>query len=193
MDAIGMNCGRHRFSCGGLAMNLILANDSSSSQHCFIMKWIFFLLISALFINCSGVRKNTTVPFIYTPPVQSLHDSVVTLDSLLFSAYNNCKMEVFASLVSEDLEFYHDQGGMTTLKSAVVDGIRNNVCGKVTRILLPGSIEVYPIPGFGAVQMGQHRFHNNREPDAPSRFSRFVHIWKREGSAWRLSRVVSLH
>src|SRR5687768_17014667 len=106
-----MNCGRHRFSCGGLAMNLILAIETSSSQHCFIMKWIFFLLIGALCISCSGIIKNTTVPFSYKPPVQSLHDSLVTLDSLLFSAYNHCQMEAFASLVSDDLEFYHDQGG----------------------------------------------------------------------------------
>jgi hypothetical protein len=64
----------------------------------------------------------------------------------------------------------------------------------VTRELLPGSIEVYPIPNYGAVEMGAHRFHNSTENDkGSSRFSKFVHIWHNEGGNWRLARVVSLH
>ena len=61
------------------------------------------------------------------------------------------------------------------------------------RELLKGSIEVYPIPNYGAVQMGAHRFYNHQEKTGPSRFSKFVHLWHRENGMWKLARVISLH
>ena len=130
----------------------------------------------------------------YMPESKGLHDTIVMMDSLLFDSYNNCKLDVFESLISEDLEFYHDRGGLSTSKPGLVEAIKNNICGKVTRELLKGSIEVYPIPNFGAVEMGAHRFYNNQEKErGPSRFSKFVQIWHNENGKWKLSRVVSLH
>jgi hypothetical protein len=73
-----------------------------------------------------------------------------------------------------------------------VQATKNNICGKVARELLAGSIEVYPIPNYGAVQMGFHRFHNLREKST-SRFSKFVHTWNKENGRWKLARVISLH
>ena len=97
-------------------------------------------------------------------------------------------------MVDEDLEFYHDRGGLTTSKSSIIESLKNNICGKVTRELLAGSIEVYPIPGYGAVQIGAHRFYNNQEKErGPSRFSRFVHTWHFDNGQWRIARVISLH
>jgi hypothetical protein len=116
------------------------------------------------------------------------------MDSILFDAYNTCKPHVFESLISDDIEFYHVQGGLTTSKKDLVQAFKNNICGKVTRELLKGSIEVYRIPNYGAVQMGFHRFYNNQEKEqGVSRFSKFVHIWQRENSQWKLARVISLH
>lgn len=116
------------------------------------------------------------------------------MDSILFEAYNNCRLKVFASLISDDIEFYHDRGGLTTSKKDLIDAVKNNICGKVSRELLTGSIEVYPIPDYGAVQMGAHRFYNNQEKTSgPSSFSKFVHTWHRENGRWKLARVISLH
>lgn len=98
------------------------------------------------------------------------------------------------SIIADDIEFYHDRGGLSTSKKELLTGLKNNICGKVTRELLKGSIEVYPIPGYGAVQMGVHRFHNNQEPtDAPFHYSKFVHTWHKVNGQWKLARVISLH
>jgi hypothetical protein len=123
---------------------------------------------------------------------KTLYDSIVALDAMWEDAYNNCKMDVMEELISEDLEFYHDQGGLLTSRKLLNEALKNNICGKVSRELKKGSIEVYPIPGYGAVQMGLHGFHNKQQTKA-DHYSKFVHLWKKENGKFRITRVISLH
>ncbi len=156
----------------------------------FIPASIFFILLSSC--STKTISSNPIPP--YKPESQALHDTLARLDSIFFDSYNTCKLDVFASFIDEDIEFYHDRGGLSTSKPGLVESIKNNICNKVTRELLPGSIEVYPIPDYGAIQMGYHRFFNNQEKEAGwSRYGRFITIWHRNNGAWRISRVVSLH
>ncbi|THH40751.1 nuclear transport factor 2 family protein [Neolewinella litorea] len=115
------------------------------------------------------------------------------MDRRYFDAYNDCDMETQAAIYADDLEFYHDRGGLSTSKAEILQGIEANICGKVRRILLPETVEVHPIPGFGAIEIGYHRFENAAEPDAPSIPSRFITVWRRDGDRWRMARVISLH
>jgi hypothetical protein len=65
-----------------------------------------------------------------------------------------------------------------TSKKELVEATKKYVCDKVTRGLVKGSIEVYPVNNYGAVEMGLHKFHNNQEPiNTPSRAGKFVVIW----------------
>jgi hypothetical protein len=128
----------------------------------------------------------------YVPESKSLHDTIVMMDSILFEAYNTCKLNVFEKLFSDDIEFYHDRGGLSTSKIGLIESLKNNICGKVTRELIKGSIEVYPIANYGAVQTGLHRFHNNQESSSvPSHIAKFLHIWQKKDGNWKLTRVVS--
>ncbi|MBS1734079.1 MAG: nuclear transport factor 2 family protein [Bacteroidetes bacterium] len=122
----------------------------------------------------------------------SLYKTIVKLDSTLFDAYNNCNMEVYASLFSEDLEFYHDKGGLSKSKTDMVESVKKYVCNKVRRELKPGSIEVSPVPGFGAIELGKHRFHNIAE-NSESPYANFVVVWKYSNNKWLITRVISLH
>lgn len=122
-----------------------------------------------------------------------LYRTILEMDRIYFTAYNNCDMKKQAALYDEDLEFYHDKGGLVTSKKEILKSLEKNICGKVTRELVVGSIEVYPIPGFGAVQMGMHKFHNNQEPNAVSVASKFITIWKQDDDTWKITRVISLH
>ena len=122
-----------------------------------------------------------------------LYQSIARMDSIYFNAYNTCDMAKQAEIYDEDLEFYHDKGGLSTDKQGILESLEKNICGKVTRELVPGSIEVYPINGFGAVEIAMHKFHNKEEPDAISKPSKFIVIWKQVGDDWKISRVVSLH
>jgi len=122
-----------------------------------------------------------------------LYTTIVKLDSIFFNAYNTCDINKQAMFYSDSLEFYHDQGGLMTSKKDILDATRKNICGKVTRELVKGSIEVYPINGFGAVEMGLHKFHNNAEKDAIPHDSKFIIIWRNKNNNWTITRVISLH
>jgi ketosteroid isomerase-like protein len=155
-------------------------------------KFSSVLLLSVLTVILFTCFKTRPVDAEFTNPT-SLYDSIATMDALWEDAYNNCKLDVMEEIISEDLEFYHDQGGLMTSKQKLNEALKTNICGKVTRELKKGSLEVYPIKGFGAVEMGLHAFHNSKEPSSPSHYSKFVHIWKREKGKWRITRVISLH
>ena len=122
-----------------------------------------------------------------------LYKTIMELDTMYFEAYNTCDLATQASLMSDDLEFYHDQGGLNTSKSDILKSIEKNICGKVTRELVTESVEVHEISGFGAVEMGYHKFYNNQEPDALSEPTRFISIWKNTDGIWKMHRIVSLH
>jgi hypothetical protein len=159
------------------------------------------LALSMIFFACNDYKRqsNSTsgkdvVITTYTPDSKELYESIVHMDSVLFDAYNVCDLPTMADCFSEDIEFYHDKGGVMTDKDSIMAATKKNICGKVTRVLVAGSIEVYPIAGYGAIEMGQHYFINNQEPkpDHPS-IGKFVHTWKNESGKWRITRVISLH
>lgn len=131
----------------------------------------------------------------YVPDDPALYKTIVAQDSIFFGAYNNCseKLQLYSDYYAENVEFYHDKGGLSTSKKEVVDGTKKNICGKVTRHLKPGSIEVYPIKDYGAIEMGWHQFHNKAEPDAVPHDSKFIIFWRYLNNTWKIEKVVSLH
>jgi hypothetical protein len=154
-------------------------------------------LILIVFTNCSSSKKTSyQLTKNYKPYNQKLYDTIVKVDSIFFNAYNTCNinLEMYGAFFSESLEFYHDQGGLMTSKQAVIDATKKNICGKVTRELVKGSVEVYPIKDFGAVEIGLQKFHNKEEPvGTPSKVGRFIILWENKNNEWKISRVVSLH
>ena len=152
------------------------------------------VFIGALSMSCETKKQEIVLDLDSYKPIDiALQDKIEELDNIFFTAYNNCDLEKQASLIAEDIEFYHDQGGLMTSKADIIEATKNNICGKVTRELIEGSIEVYPINNFGAVQIGYHKFFNNQEPDAISKPSKFIAIWKNVNESWQMCRIVSLH
>ena len=124
---------------------------------------------------------------------KALYNTIMELDKTYFTAYNDCDMKTQSEFYDEDIEFYHDMGGLATDKAELLKSIEKNICGKVTRTLIEESVEVHPIKGFGAVQIGMHKFYNNLEPNAISKPTKFIVIWKNTDTKWLMSRVISLH
>lgn len=156
---------------------------------------IFTLLFIALsFSSCTSEKKQKASEIRpYKPVDQELQKTISTMDSLFFNAYNTCDIKKQAFIYADTIEFFHDKGGLMTSKTEILDATEKNICGKVTREVLPESIEVYPIKGYGAVEIGFHKFYNNQEPDAPSIPSKFIIVWKQVNQDWKISKVVSLH
>jgi hypothetical protein len=158
-----------------------------------ISSFIFWTVIFWV-INPFKSLSQVAIPNYEITVSKEFYNNIVYLDSLFFDAYNHCNIAVMDSLMSEDLEFYHDKGGFSNSKKETMEAVQKNICGKVTRELLKGSIEVYQIADYGAVQMGFHGFHNNQEKEnGATQFSKFVHIWHKENNQWKITRVISLH
>lgn len=130
----------------------------------------------------------------YVPDDPELYQEIVNMDITFFKAYNNCDLKTQDAIYSEEIEFFHDQGGLMTSKQGILDATEKNICGKVTRHLVEGSIEVYPIKDFGAIEFGEHTFKNNMESeDTPSQVGKFVIFWEKKDENWKITKVVSLH
>ena len=122
----------------------------------------------------------------------SLFNKIAHLDSVLFNAFNGRDIETFKKLFTTDLEFYHDKGGLTgyeyTIQSLKNTAARND---GLKRELVLGSLEVYPIKDYGAIQIGAHRFCHLENGKQDCGTFKFVHIWKKFGNDWKITRVVS--
>jgi hypothetical protein len=122
-----------------------------------------------------------------------LFKTVAGLDSALFEAYNSCDLEKFGALLADDLEFYHDATGLSRGSEATVDAVKKNICGKVRRDLAPGTMKVYPLNGYGAIETGIHLFCDSKLPKCPdgSGVGRFTMLWEFRDGVWMLARVIS--
>ncbi|WP_449401199.1 hypothetical protein [Chryseobacterium wanjuense] len=61
-----------------------------------------------------------------------LYKTAKKLDSLIFDiGFNTCDLSHYDSIISNDLEFYHDKGGITSGKDAFTASIKNNICGGI--------------------------------------------------------------
>jgi hypothetical protein len=121
----------------------------------------------------------------------ALFRTVESLDRRLFDAYNRCDLKTMGAMVSDDLEFYHDQTGLSVGKSPFLAAIQQNICGKVQRTLVPGSLEVYPLKGYGAVEIGVHRFHHPGHPEDGVGEAKFITLWRHENGTWTVTRAIS--
>jgi hypothetical protein len=151
----------------------------------------FLVLLSLVLVSGAFVAADAqAVPSLDSIKSQEeLTKAITALDKQLFDAYNTCNIDTLGTLVVDDLEFYHDKTGLAVGRQTFLDAIKNNICGKVTRELVPGTLEVYPLHGYGAVEIGVHRFHHPHDADVGE--AKFVTLWQYKDGAWKVSRVIS--
>lgn len=121
---------------------------------------------------------------------QDLDKVGAALDAALFDAYNKCDLVKFQSFFADDVEFYHDQGGVTRGAKELTESVKNNICGKTTRELV--SLKVYYMKGYGMLETGVHRFHHPGHEDSEGvGEGQFVHLWQYKDGTWKVTRVMS--
>ena len=152
---------------------------------------ILVLSLSLSTVLSNAQEKITGLDEIKSQP--ELDKAITALDAKLFEAYNHCDLATFRSLVADDVEFYHDQGGLTLGGDKLTDSIKNNICtGDTQRVLVPGTVKIYYMKGYGAIEMGVHRFlHPKTETVNGTGEGSFVHLWRYKDGAWKVTRVLS--
>jgi hypothetical protein len=152
------------------------------------MKKALFLSTLSLWVVFGVVLSGARAQSNSAP--DDLFKTIQSLDTRLFDAYNHCDLMTISSLVAEDLEFYHDKTGLARGRQALVDGIKNNICGKVTRELVPGTLQVDPIANYGALEIGVHRFRHPGDDNNVGE-AQFVTLWQHKDGAWQITRAIS--
>ena len=83
-----------------------------------------------------------------SPAPDALYERVSALDAALFAAYNKCDIDKVGTFFAEDLEFYHEKGGLTLTRDAILAVMRKNLCGedsnRVRRVLSRGAWRCAP-------------------------------------------------
>lgn len=126
------------------------------------------------------------------PPGEALHEAIASMDSALFDAFNRKDLDGVMVHFTKDLEFYHDKGGLMNYEGNLQASRRLFETNKtLRRTLVPGSLQVWPIKDYGAIQTGEHRFCQGPEGKDDCGVFKFLHIWKRVDGGWKLTRVVS--
>lgn len=126
-------------------------------------------------------------------PTNDLYKEIAHQDSVLFNAFNHRDLETFKSKFTTDLEFYHDKGGLTDY-NYTVESFQRTIAQNngLRRDLVPGSMEVYPVKDYGAVQIASHTFCHAENGRQDCGTFKFIHVWKKTPEGWKIARVVSV-
>ena len=157
----------------------------SSSK--FIPRLILVLIVTSTFAKSTAAQERKVAP-----TTQELYNEIAQADSIMFHAFNTQNMEVFKPMFTEDLEWYQDNGGLIPY-NIVFENFGNTFKKeyKLTRQLVKGSLEVHPIKDYGAIEIGTHQFRHIENGKEEVGTFKFLMIWKKTSSGWKISRVIS--
>lgn len=133
---------------------------------------------------------------------QELFAEIAEQDRNLFDlVFIHCDADALAKVLTEDFEFYHDKfGQIASSPQQFVEIIRRGceaqakgVDIRARRELARGTMTVYPMKNYGAIQTGSHRFFGLApgKPDQLRESGKFFHVWKQVDGMWKLSRAFS--
>ena len=136
------------------------------------------------------------------PEGPALRSSIEARDAELFELFfRGCDPARLRTMLTDDLEFYHDKDGFVFKGADAMVAAYAKTCAERAkpdawnsrRELVKKSLVVDPVPGHGAMEAGDHVFYE-RKGDGPERLAgraRFTMVWKWDEGQWKLSRVLS--
>jgi hypothetical protein len=156
-------------------------------QNKFAVRCLLVFSIGFLYINCITAQEKKVAP---TP--QELHSEIALQDSILFNYFNTQNFESFKAMFTKDLEWFQDNDGLIAYEK-VFENFKStfNKPFKLTRQLVPGSLEVHPIKNYGAIEIGVHQFKHIENGKEETGTFKFVMIWQKKDGLWKISRVIS--
>ena len=154
------------------------------------MKKLMVLLLS-IFIYSNALAQNQNERKVANTQIE-LFNKLANLDSSLFAAYNSKNLNLMKTYFTKDLEWYQDNGGLIDFEK-VFSNFQSifNRDYDLKRNLIRESLEVHPIEGYGAIEIGKHQFKHIENGKLEIGTFKFVMIWKNDNGNWKISRVIS--
>jgi len=149
------------------------------------------VLLLSIFIYSNALAQSQNERKVATTQIE-LFNKVANLDSSLFAAYNSKNLNLMKTYFTKDLEWYQDNGGLIDFEK-VFSNFQSifNRDYDLKRNLIRESLEVHPIEGYGAIEIGKHQFKHIENGKMEIGTFKFVMIWKNDNGNWKISRVIS--
>ncbi|MDR6941073.1 nuclear transport factor 2 family protein [Mucilaginibacter pocheonensis] len=155
------------------------------------MKTSIFLIISVFFLIAGLSPQNARAQKHFD---QQLYNTILHMDSVCFDAFNAHDMQGLKKVFADNVEFYHDLGGLAyydeTMQNFEKMFAQNKDTG-LKRELVRGSLEIYPIKNFGAIEVGVHKFTHMENGKEVVGLLKFLHVWQYKNNEWKITRVIS--
>lgn len=127
--------------------------------------------------------------------------AVLEGDRVFWAAYNRCDVPAMTPFFTDDVEFYHDRGGLTAGLNDFGRALREGLCGNpnshLRREAVEGTVHLYPLKKngavYGAILSGEHVFYvvDKGKPEYLDGRARFTHVWLVKDGVWKMSRILS--
>jgi len=161
-----------------------------------------FLIPTALLLLSLAVAAPLAAQTAGPEQTSQLTEEITAADAKFFSAFfDHCDLATLKAMLTDDFEMFHDKGGRTASSAKEMLAGLEGTCARqksgedyrARRELVAGSLKVYPLNNYGAVEVGVHRFYQllPGKPEKLVEVSQFTQVWKKEGDVWKLARVIS--
>jgi Domain of unknown function (DUF4440) len=151
-----------------------------------------FFILATVFFSSPAFSQNSD---------QQVMKALTGNDSLFWSGYNTCNLDLMAEFLTDDMEFYHDKGGIILgiegMKKSMKENICNNPENKVRRELVPGTFRIFLLRNgntvYGAIVSGDHYFYNSHAGSKETRdgIAKFTNLWILKDGKWKMNRILS--
>lgn len=137
------------------------------------------VLLTVTFITSNQVAAQTSGP---------LYNEIAHMDSLQFYAFNSRNLDQLMQYFDSSLELYQDNIGVRNYdQTKQAFGGLFKMDYVLTRRLVSGSMEVYPIKGYGAIETGVHTFSHMENGELQKGTYKFMQIWQNKDGIWRVT------
>ncbi len=159
-----------------------------------------------IFLPLVAAALQAAAPAAVTVPADpALTEQIAAREGELFDLFftGKCDLPRFRAMLADDLEFYHDKDGFAARSADDFAADFAKTCKsredpaawRSRRELVKGSLQVDPVPGWGAIETGDHLFferHGAAGAEKLAGKARFAMLWVLGADKqWRLSRVFS--
>ena len=153
----------------------------------------YFICLFALLLAYSDIHAQTTE--------KEVIQTIFTKDSLFWAGYNDCNIAQCRPLIADNVEFYHDKGGILNGVEALCEALQKNLCNNpvyhLRREAIDSTVKVFPLSSanvfYGAIISGEHLFYvtDKGQKEYLDGHANFMQLWILKDGVWKMTRILS--